>query len=846
MGRNSVAATVLAALLLVAALPLAVEAEDHVSDVITPSNAWFDFPMTHPFAAGSGGTVWLFGSDCEDRLCGFYDYTAALETQQPPPQDSTLRSLQSPAQRKGTESDNDAWPDGVFVPPNATTGDHARTQMCTLGCVYFVRHDDGMLMRYEPITQQLSPLSVKPTWGPGPYLCDPSGDCDSRPSGAVAYDGRHIWFLFGGADATRVQRYDIRANVLTDLDLAWDSEPGVMGASAIFNPTPSACVPGCILLFGGSAATGAFKIREFDPATLKVTTLMDLGRDHDVPESGAIKVVPGDATGEYYLFGIRDWSTGIETIGDRIARFRLPDSFAFSDARASCPGSIPAWTGGRAVMFGGVGCSNTAEVFVPVQNHVPGIPSDLQAFASPSSVALGWEEPSSDGGVPVSEYRVYRSTGGGSFSLLGERNVGDAWFIDGEVSIGATYEYRVTSVNAVGESLPAQVSATATSHLPSMPENISITPSNASATLAWDPPLSDGGNPLDGYSVYRNNCAAPMAKVADTTTPGFTDTPLTNGAQYCYEVRAVTVLGEGPASDTVRVQPRTTPGSPTNVASTPQNTQVVLSWTAGSSGGAGIEYYRVYRTAPGGSETLVATLFGNVFTYTDTGLTNGVEYGYQLSASNEAGEGAKSAVHYATPSTIPTAPLSLRIEPHNARINLTWNPPTSNGGAPITGYVIQRSTGGTYTDRATVGVSTSYSDTGLTNGQNYCYRVLAVNLQGRSPASTIQCAIANAVPSPITIASGQAKPWGVLLTMYAAKFVGDAPIDRYYVCWSPAPNGVYTCYTDDATVEANGFVTYEDRSTYAQAPVNCYRAYAENAHGSSPAGNQLCVNRGLT
>ena len=61
------------------------------------------------------------------------------------------------------------------------------------------------------------------------------------------------------------------------------------------------------------------------------------------------------------------------------------------------------------------------------------------------------------------------------------------------------------------------------------------------------------------------------------------------------------------------------------------------------------------------------------------------------------------------------------------------------------GFKIERRTGTiqTYTEIAIVGANvTSYNDSGLVDGETYCYRVLAFNAAGSSPYSNEVCAAA--------------------------------------------------------------------------------------------------------
>src|SRR5207247_2026922 len=180
--------------------------------------------------------------------------------------------------------------------------------------------------------------------------------------------------------------------------------------------------------------------------------------------------------------------------------------------------------------------------------------------------------------------------------------------------------------------------------------------------------------------------------------------------------------------------PNSPPSAPQNLAATGGNAQVTLTWQApASDGGSPITNYKIYRGGAPSTETLLTTV-GNVLTYTDSAVTNGVTYYYQVSAVNNQGEGAKSNEASATPNAAPpppsppSAPQNLAATGGNAQVTLTWQAPASNGGSPITNYKIYRgTTSGGETLVATIGNQLSYSDGGLTNGVTYYYQVSAVN-----------------------------------------------------------------------------------------------------------------------
>ena len=94
--------------------------------------------------------------------------------------------------------------------------------------------------------------------------------------------------------------------------------------------------------------------------------------------------------------------------------------------------------------------------------------------------------------------------------------------------------------------------------------------------------------------------------------------------------------------------------------------------------------------------------------------------------------------------TVPSAPQNLAAVPARGKgVQLTWSPPASNGGSPITGYNVYRGTAaGGETLLTSVGNVTSFKDTSTTRGQTYYYIVKAVNAVGESPASNEASAVA--------------------------------------------------------------------------------------------------------
>ena len=97
--------------------------------------------------------------------------------------------------------------------------------------------------------------------------------------------------------------------------------------------------------------------------------------------------------------------------------------------------------------------------------------------------------------------------------------------------------------------------------------------------------------------------------------------------------------------------------------------------------------------------------------------------------------------------SVPTAPTDLRATPGATSVALSWS-----SSPTATSYVVLR-------DGVPVGSpsSTSFTDTGLTSGQGYSYRVAAVNDAGQGPSSDpVAVTTTTATPSDVYAVSGDA------------------------------------------------------------------------------------------
>lgn len=200
--------------------------------------------------------------------------------------------------------------------------------------------------------------------------------------------------------------------------------------------------------------------------------------------------------------------------------------------------------------------------------------------------------------------------------------------------------------------------------------------------------------------------------------------------------------------------PTSPPAAPSGLGAVAAGTdQINLSWTDNSSDESA---FSVERSTGGSGFSVVATLGANATTYADGGLAPGTTYTYRVAATSSAGSSGYSNTASATTDLPPppAAPSGLSATAVNeTAISLGW---TDNANDEDD-YSVERSSDGvSFSVIATLGANaTSYSDSGLTSGATYFYRVSASNLGGPSGYSNVASATTPA-PQPPTAPSGLA------------------------------------------------------------------------------------------
>ena len=194
--------------------------------------------------------------------------------------------------------------------------------------------------------------------------------------------------------------------------------------------------------------------------------------------------------------------------------------------------------------------SNSASSqFTVIISTISSAPQNLQATAGTGSVTLQWQVPSSNGGSPITNYKIYRSSSSGTegyLSTLG--NVTS--YNDTGLASGHTYFYKITAVNSIGTSRTANEASATTFTISSAPQNLQATAHIGSVTLQWQVPSSNGGSPITNYKIYRSSSSGTEGYLKTVrNVNSYTNTGLASGHTYFYKVTAVNSVGSSTQSN---------------------------------------------------------------------------------------------------------------------------------------------------------------------------------------------------------------------------------------------------------------------------------------------------------
>ncbi len=385
----------------------------------------------------------------------------------------------------------------------------------------------------------------------------------------------------------------------------------------------------------------------------------------------------------------------------------------------------------------------STSTYTATLSGVPAKPTGVSATAGNTQVALSWTSPNDLG---ISRWEYQQKAGVNPYGTW-QSISGSAWDTTSYTVKGLTnsteYKFKIRAVS-VGGNGPAsdEVTATPAAAAPATPSGLKAAVGNRQVTLTWDDPKDAS---ITKYRVRRKAAGGTYGNWAEIGSSGATTTTqtvggLTNGTEYTFQIQAQNATGNATSAE-VSQTPNVVPSAPTGLAAAAGG-GVRLTWTNPNNaaiggyqyrqkaGGLGIYVYGSWTTISGGGATTTS--------YRVTGLTDGVEYTFQIRATNSAGASGPSAEASATPPGLPLKPTGLSaVPPLNGAARLTWNDP---GDTSITKYKYrfkaQGDNYGSWLSAPNAGAkTTTYYLLSLVNDITYTLQIRAVNSVGDGPAS---------------------------------------------------------------------------------------------------------------